>query len=194
MFAEHLRIFGLLFIALTFWLIPACYPMRKHEQGISLAVALTATLALIRYSKIAIEEEIYEQNYQLMETELRKTELAHYTAYRENQIQQAYSLETLETFPVETETLPGNISTRFHSLPGNVSAISGKHFHSLPATVSTSRQGSNLSIEDQELLTQIKQLKREGLSATAIVRSLWNCKSGRKFQIAMKEYKRLTGE
>lgn len=90
MLPEYLRLWGLLAIALCFWLIPACYPLKKHEQGISLGISLTATLALLHYSKRQIQEEILEQNYQLMEEELVRTELAFQTYQKEQEIQNQY--------------------------------------------------------------------------------------------------------
>lgn len=90
MLPEYLRLWGLLVIALCFWLIPACYPLKKHEQGISLGISLTATLALLHYSKRQIQEEILEQNYQLMEEELVRSELAYQTYQKEQEIQNQY--------------------------------------------------------------------------------------------------------
>jgi energy-coupling factor transporter ATP-binding protein EcfA2 len=74
-------------------------------------------------------------------------------------------------------------------LPGTVSAP-------LPPAVKPAPEEAvpAVSSEDEARLEEIARLKQCGLSQTAIIRSIWNCSGGRRYQQARAEYRRLTGE
>lgn len=200
MVSEYLKLFGLLILALGFWILPISYQLKRHEQGASLAISLSAILALLHYSRKVIDCENYQRQYELMDQELLQAELAYQTYFQEQKLKEQYLLE-----PVQNQfSLPESVREPIQDSESLNRALNKavQRFESnselavqpvQPPELNQFNQ-FRLSSSERERLNEIKRLRDSGVkSKNKILKFVWGVNPGGNegYKLASSEYEKL---